>query len=184
MILPQRGKRQSRSPLLNCVRWAFRCTPAPPNARHWRRRRVADAVPKADGPRTKIRSRLFRKYVALFVGVVCIALLANGLFEVFFYYGEHKSSLIRIQRSRPRRRPPRSGNSSRRSRTKSAGPRNCHGRWDDRAAAVRRAAAPAASAGRDRTGYRRGRQGATAGVAARHGRGRQRPRHVRGAEVH
>ena len=44
-----------------------------------------------------IRMRLFTKYVALFVAVVAIALLANGLFEVFFYYREHKASLIRVQ---------------------------------------------------------------------------------------
>lgn len=41
--------------------------------------------------------RLFTKYVALFVAVVAIALLANGLFEVFFYYREHKAALIRVQ---------------------------------------------------------------------------------------
>src|SRR3954465_12922867 len=46
---------------------------------------------------TKTRSRLFTKYVALFVAVVAVALLANGLFEVFFYYREHKASLIRVQ---------------------------------------------------------------------------------------
>src|SRR5947209_18784242 len=46
---------------------------------------------------TKTRSRLFTKYVALFVAVVGVALLSNGIFEVFFYYREHKSSLIRIQ---------------------------------------------------------------------------------------
>jgi signal transduction histidine kinase len=45
----------------------------------------------------KIRSRLFTKYVALFVAVVGVALLSNGIFEVFFYYREHKASLIRIQ---------------------------------------------------------------------------------------
>ena len=33
---------------------------------------------------TRIRSRLFTKYVALFVAVVAIALLSNGIFEVFF----------------------------------------------------------------------------------------------------
>ena len=49
-------------------------------------------------PRTKIRSRLFTKYVALFVAVVAVALLSNGIFEVFFYYREHKVALIRIQR--------------------------------------------------------------------------------------
>lgn len=46
---------------------------------------------------TKIRSRLFAKYVALFVAVVGVALLSNGIFEVFFYYREHKAALIRIQ---------------------------------------------------------------------------------------
>jgi two-component system NtrC family sensor kinase len=45
-----------------------------------------------------VRSRLFIKYVALLVGVVGLALLANGIFEVYFYYREHKASLIRIQR--------------------------------------------------------------------------------------
>src|ERR1700726_2671150 len=45
----------------------------------------------------KIRSRLFTKYVALFVAVVGVALLSNGIFEVFFYYREHKAALIRIQ---------------------------------------------------------------------------------------
>src|SRR5205807_6251394 len=45
----------------------------------------------------KGRSRLFTKYVALFVAVVGIALLSNGIFEVFFYYREHKIALIRIQ---------------------------------------------------------------------------------------
>jgi signal transduction histidine kinase len=44
-----------------------------------------------------MRSRLFAKYVALFVGVVGIALLSNGIFEVLFYYREHKAALIRIQ---------------------------------------------------------------------------------------
>jgi two-component system, NtrC family, sensor kinase len=41
---------------------------------------------------------LFRKYVGLFLAVVCIALLSNGLFEIFFSYREHTESLIRIQR--------------------------------------------------------------------------------------
>jgi signal transduction histidine kinase len=43
------------------------------------------------------RSRLFTKYVVLFVAVVGVALLSNGIFEVFFYYREHKAALIRIQ---------------------------------------------------------------------------------------
>jgi two-component system, NtrC family, sensor kinase len=58
---------------------------------------VAPAAPAASSFGSKIRSRLFTKYVALFVAVVGIALLSNGIFEVFFYYREHKASLIRIQ---------------------------------------------------------------------------------------
>jgi signal transduction histidine kinase len=58
---------------------------------------AAEALP-AQGPSTpKTRSRLFTKYVVLFVAVVGVALLSNGIFEVFFYYREHKTSLIRIQ---------------------------------------------------------------------------------------
>jgi signal transduction histidine kinase len=58
---------------------------------------VAGAAPAAGPSRTKTRSRLFAKYVALFVAVVGVALLSNGIFEVFFYYREHKAALIRIQ---------------------------------------------------------------------------------------
>ena len=58
---------------------------------------IAPAAPAAASSRGKIRSRLFTKYVALFVAVVGIALLSNGIFEVFFYYREHKAALIRIQ---------------------------------------------------------------------------------------
>jgi signal transduction histidine kinase len=58
---------------------------------------VAGAAPAAAASGTKVRSRLFTKYVALFVAVVGVALLSNGIFEVFFYYREHKASLIRIQ---------------------------------------------------------------------------------------
>src|SRR5262249_31176696 len=53
------------------------------------------AVPEA--PVTKTRRRLFTKYVVLFVAVVCVALLSNGVFDVFFYYEEHKPSPMRIQ---------------------------------------------------------------------------------------
>jgi signal transduction histidine kinase len=44
-----------------------------------------------------LRSRLFIKYVALLVAVVVLALLANGAFEIWFSYQEHKASLIGIQ---------------------------------------------------------------------------------------
>src|SRR5439155_874441 len=46
----------------------------------------------------QISGPLFRKYVALFLAVVCVALLSNGLFEIWFSYQEHRASLIRIQR--------------------------------------------------------------------------------------
>ena len=46
----------------------------------------------------EISGPLFRKYVALFLAVVCVALLSNGLLEIWFSYHEHRSSLIRIQR--------------------------------------------------------------------------------------
>jgi signal transduction histidine kinase len=59
---------------------------------------AAAAPPLAQPSGTKPRSRLFAKYVALFVAVVGVALLSNGIFEVFFYYREHKAALIRIQR--------------------------------------------------------------------------------------
>src|SRR5437588_1852264 len=52
----------------------------------------------AKAPIVKTRRRLFTKYVALFVSVVCIALVSNVVFDVLFYYQEHKASLIRIQR--------------------------------------------------------------------------------------
>ncbi|MCP3372114.1 sensor histidine kinase [Bradyrhizobium cajani] len=58
---------------------------------------AADGVVSGEAAERGIRVRLFTKYVGLFVAVVAIALLANGLFEVFFYYREHKASLIRVQ---------------------------------------------------------------------------------------
>jgi signal transduction histidine kinase len=57
---------------------------------------VGAAQPKAV-PAGQARSRLFIKYVVLFVAVVAVALLSNGIFEVIFYYREHKAALIRIQ---------------------------------------------------------------------------------------
>ena len=66
---------------------------------HTAQRASADAPQvAAKAPVVKTRRRLFTKYVALFVAVVCIALVSNGVFDVFFYYQEHKASLIRIQR--------------------------------------------------------------------------------------
>ena len=62
------------------------------------RPRVTEPHAPAEISAPKTRRRLFAKYVALFVAVVCVALLSNGIFDVFFYYQEHKASLIRIQR--------------------------------------------------------------------------------------
>ncbi len=45
-----------------------------------------------------ISGPLFRKYVALFIAVVCVALITNGAFEIVFSIQEHKAALIRIQR--------------------------------------------------------------------------------------
>ena len=39
-----------------------------------------------------------RNTLALFVAVVCVALVTNASFEIWFFYQEHKTSLIRIQR--------------------------------------------------------------------------------------
>ncbi len=64
-----------------------------------------DAVPAIEDKgaaqavaRPRVRVRLFFKYVAIFFGVVLVALLANGAAEVYFSYQEHKTSLVRIQR--------------------------------------------------------------------------------------
>ena len=58
----------------------------------------AGTRPAAGGIRSHFGSRLFRKYVALFVSVVSVALLTNGLFEIWFSYQENKEALTRIQR--------------------------------------------------------------------------------------
>src|SRR5689334_9666952 len=49
------------------------------------------------GQPVPVRRRLFRKYVALFVAVVSVALLANGVPEIYFSYREHQDALVRIQ---------------------------------------------------------------------------------------
>jgi signal transduction histidine kinase len=46
----------------------------------------------------RLRIGLFLKYVALVFAVVLVALITNGVFEVYFSYQEYKSSLIGIQR--------------------------------------------------------------------------------------
>jgi signal transduction histidine kinase/CheY-like chemotaxis protein len=47
--------------------------------------------------RPQARGRLFLKYVALVVSVVCVALLANGLVGIWFSYRDQKASLVGIQ---------------------------------------------------------------------------------------
>ena len=40
--------------------------------------------------------RLFRKYAAIFVGTVCLALVADGAFDMWFSYQEQRALLIQI----------------------------------------------------------------------------------------
>jgi signal transduction histidine kinase/CheY-like chemotaxis protein len=47
--------------------------------------------------RPQARGRLFVKYVALVVSVVCVALLANGLFGIWLSFRDQKAALVRIQ---------------------------------------------------------------------------------------
>jgi signal transduction histidine kinase len=58
--------------------------------------RAGERIAAAAAPRR--RGRLFHKYVALFMAVVSAALLASGLLEIWFSYGEHKDALARVQR--------------------------------------------------------------------------------------
>jgi hypothetical protein len=48
-------------------------------------------------PMSRVHSRLFVKYVTLFVALVSVALLANGLSESWFFYREQRAALTRIQ---------------------------------------------------------------------------------------
>ncbi len=131
-----------------------------------------------EAPVKKTRRRLFIKYVALFVAVVVVALLSNGIFDVYFYYQEHKASLIRIQREQAEAAAAKIGQFIKEIESQlgwttqlpwSAG--SIEQRRFDALAPV----APGAGDHRARAA-RRHRQGAAAGVAARHGRGRQRHR--------
>ena len=40
--------------------------------------------------------RLFRKYAAIFVGAVCLALVTNGAFDMWFSYQEQRALLVQI----------------------------------------------------------------------------------------
>ena len=46
------------------------------------------------------RGRLFGKYVWLCGGLVSVALLANGLIEVYFSYREHQEALVTLEREK------------------------------------------------------------------------------------
>lgn len=58
---------------------------------------TGQATASPAGTLRKIRSKLFLKYAGLFVAVVCIALITNGIFEIWVSYREHRDTLIRIQ---------------------------------------------------------------------------------------
>jgi signal transduction histidine kinase/CheY-like chemotaxis protein len=58
--------------------------------------RVGAAAPAASA--SIVRSRLFVKFLALFVTVVVLALVANSAFEVWFSYQENRASLVSLQR--------------------------------------------------------------------------------------
>jgi two-component system, NtrC family, sensor kinase len=59
----------------------------------------------ADGSRAEVqevtsvglRGRLFRKYALLLAGLVSVALIANGLLDIWFSYREQRALLVRIQ---------------------------------------------------------------------------------------
>src|SRR5436190_2323885 len=51
-----------------------------------------------DLARLRHRGGLFRKYVTLFVIIVCVALIVNGIFGIWLFYHEQKQSLVRLQR--------------------------------------------------------------------------------------
>jgi signal transduction histidine kinase/ActR/RegA family two-component response regulator len=54
--------------------------------------------PGGGGPSRGFRGRLFRKYVAMFVTAVCLALVTGGAVDIWFTYDEQKALLVRIQR--------------------------------------------------------------------------------------
>ena len=47
---------------------------------------------------SKVGGRLFRKYVILFAGVVCLVLTANSIVEIWMSYREQRTFLVRTQR--------------------------------------------------------------------------------------
>ena len=51
-----------------------------------------------EAPPHTLSGRLFRKYAAIFVGTVCLALVTNGAFEMWFSYQELRALLVQVQR--------------------------------------------------------------------------------------
>lgn len=56
------------------------------------------ATSASQSPSNIVKGRLFRRYAVFFIGVVCVSLLANGVFGIWYSYREHEASLVRIQR--------------------------------------------------------------------------------------
>jgi len=50
-----------------------------------------------EAPPHTLSGRLFRKYAAIFVGTVCLALVTNGAFEMWFSYQELRALLVQVQ---------------------------------------------------------------------------------------
>ena len=134
----------------------------------------------------KVRGRLFRKYVGLFVAVVCLALFANGAVrDLVLLPGAQDGADPHPARAGRGRggedRPVRQGDRGPARLDRAAALVGEHAR----AAPLRRPAPPAPGAGDHRAvAARFDRQGAAARIAPRHGRGRQRARPVEGPEIH
>jgi signal transduction histidine kinase/CheY-like chemotaxis protein len=47
----------------------------------------------------QISGPFFRKYVALFLGVICVILLSSALLDIWFSYWELRDTLVRVQRA-------------------------------------------------------------------------------------
>ena len=74
--------------------WQGLRTAACRRAPDWRGQSAPEASPRRPGSAAGCSPNTS----ALFVAVVCVALLTNGMFEIWFSYQENKQALIRIQR--------------------------------------------------------------------------------------
>src|SRR5690349_5956719 len=59
---------------------------------------AADGLPAEAREVTSVglRRRLFRKYALLLAGLVSVALIANGLLDIWFSYREQRALLVRV----------------------------------------------------------------------------------------